>query len=618
MRSPLLRVQNLQVSFPVDPSDTASVGSRSMVTVVDHIGFELQPGEALGLVGESGSGKTMTALALMGLTPATARVQGQIWFDPTADPSIDPSIDLVQLSPAQMTAYRGDHLGMIFQEPSAALNPVYTCGYQLVETIRANESVSRSEAQQRCRDLFREVQLPEHLLTSYPHQLSGGQQQRVSIAMAIACSPNLLIADEPTTALDVTVQAEILTLLRRLQAERGMALIFISHDLGIIAEMVDRVIVMYQGIAVESGPVRDLFHHPQHPYTQSLLACRPTLDRQWQRLPTTEDFMTVHRDPATGQLQIQAKSEGSSVGISMRDRLQSLAVVTRGEQAQRLEHLQSQQPLLQIRNLKTYYPIKQGILQRQIGEVKAVDDVSFAIFPGETLGLVGESGCGKSTLGRTILRLVQATAGEIIYDGDDLCQLRADRLRRLRRQLQLIFQDPFGSLNPRLSIGSTLIEPMALHRIGSNRHDRHQRAQALLSKVGLDPKSLDRFPHEFSGGQRQRICIARALAVEPRLVICDEAVSALDVSVQAQVLNLLKQLQSDMGLTYLFISHDLSVVKFMSDRIMVMHQGRIEEIAAAEQIYTSPQSEYTRKLIAAIPQGDPERSPDVGEDRHGI
>ncbi len=580
--SVVLGVEQLTVTLPQ--------GSEA-VAVVDQVSFQLPAGGTLGIVGESGSGKTMTALALMGLQPGSASVSGHAWLTPATLPSVD----LIHLSAGQQRRYRGREMALVFQEPSAALNPVYSCGYQLQETIRAHESISRSEAWQRCHQLFAEVQLSPQLLSRYPHQLSGGQQQRVAIALAIACNPSLLIADEPTTALDVTVQAEILRLLRRLQEQRSMALIFITHDLGVVAEIADQVLVMYQGKPVEQGPVQRLFQSPQHPYTQGLLACRPVLDRRLRRLPTVEEFVKA---VATSSQQNLPSPLGGIQPIQAKLRLEEL---TRSEVEERLQHLREQPPLLQVRHLSTVFPIRQGPLQHPVGEIRAVDNVSFDLYPGETLGLVGESGSGKSTLGRTLLRLVQAQSGEIIYDGDDLLGLRPERLRRLRRELQLIFQDPFSSLDPRMTVGETVMEPMILHGLGKNRQERRQRAEELFQKVGLDPNWLQRLPHEFSGGQRQRICIARALAAQPRLIICDEPVSSLDVSVQAQVLNLLKQLQTDLQLSYLFISHDLSVVKFMSDRMMVMRQGRIEEMAAADQIYSSPQTDYTRQLIAAIP-----------------
>ncbi len=583
VEQPLLAVEHLQIAF----------GSQM---VVEDLSFQLRAGETLGIVGESGSGKTLTARALLGLVPAPAQIRGQAWLQSRSGSRLN----LLGLRPDQMRQVRGRRIGMVFQEPASALTPVFSCGEQLRETLRANLKLSRSQLEARCRQLFAEVQLDPTLLERYPHQLSGGQLQRVGIALAMAGDPEILIADEPTTALDVTIQAEILALMRQLQAQRQMALVFISHDLGVISAVADRGIVLYRGRVMESGPIQTLFQHPVSPYTQSLVACRPRLGGHaggdgsplLRRLPTTEDLMQVVTQP-DGSWTVQPKWMGSI------DSVLRLQAVTPAEVSERLHLLQQRDPLLKVVQLKTYFPIRRD--WQQPGVVKAVDGVTFEIYPGETLGLVGESGCGKSTLGRTLLRLIRASSGQIIYDGDDLLALPTHRLRRLRRELQLVFQDPFAALDPRLSIGDSIIEPMRVHQMGRDPQQRQQRAQQLLIQVGLDPEVLDRQPHEFSGGQRQRICIARALASEPRLIICDEAVSSLDVSVQAQVLNLLKQLQQDLGLTYLFISHDLAVVAFMSDRIMVMNRGQIEEIGPAQQIYQDPQREYTQRLIAAIP-----------------
>ncbi len=584
VEQPLLAVEHLQIAF----------GSQ---VVVEDLSFQLRAGETLGIVGESGSGKTLTARALLGLVPAQAQIRGQAWLQQKS--GSQSRLNLLGLRPDQMRQIRGRRIGMVFQEPASALTPVFSCGDQLRETLRANLKLTRSQLEARCRQLFAEVQLDPALLERYPHQLSGGQLQRVGIALAMAGDPEILIADEPTTALDVTIQAEILALMRQLQAQRQVALIFISHDLGVISAVADRGMVLYRGRVMESGPIKVLFQNPVSPYTQSLVACRPRLGDQvngngshlLRRLPTTEDLMQVVTQP-DGSWTVQPKSLGSV------DQLLRLQAITPAEVSEQLQKLQQRDPLLKVVQLKTYFPIRRGWQQ---GVVKAVDGVTFDIYPGETLGLVGESGCGKSTLGRTLLRLIRASGGQIIYDGDDLLALPTQRLRRLRRQLQLVFQDPFAALDPRLSVGDSIMEPMRVHHIGRDPQQRQQRAQQLLIQVGLDPEVLDRQPHEFSGGQRQRICIARALASEPRLIICDEAVSSLDVSVQAQVLNLLKQLQRDLGLTYLFISHDLAVVAFMSDRIMVMNRGQIEEIGPTQQIYQDPQRQYTRRLIAAIP-----------------
>ncbi|ABD00040.1 peptide/nickel transport system ATP-binding protein [Thermostichus sp. MS-CIW-19] len=577
--SALLTVQGLRVFLP---SRTAGSQAECLGSpVVDGLSFQLGAGQVLGLVGESGSGKTITALTLMDLLPSSARVEGTILFQGPQG-----TVDWLRLDPRQRRRYRGSQIAMIFQEPSTALNPLYTCGQQLRETLRAHTSLPPAELRAQAIRLFEEVQLSPQMLERYPHQLSGGQIQRAAIACAIASNPKLLIADEPTTALDVTVQAEILRLLRDLQQQRQMAILFITHDLNLVAELADQVVVMCRGQAVEQGSVKQIFWDPQHPYTRGLLACRPPLERRLRRLPTVQDF--------------QEK------GGSLEERWQQLEIPA-AEEEERLRQICSQPPLLQVRELRTHYAVRRGPLGRQVGEIRAVDGISFDLYPGETLGVVGESGCGKTTLGRTLLRLIRASSGQVIYDGEDWLRLPPRRLRRLRREIQLIFQDPAASLDPRMSVGASVMEPMVLHGMGRNAAERRARAQRLFERVGLDPEALDRLPHQFSGGQRQRICIARALASEPRLLVCDEAVSSLDVSVQAQVLNLLKDLQEELGLTYLFISHDLSVVKFMSDRILVMNRGRIEEIGPAAQIYRNPQQDYTRRLIAAIPKGDPKK-----------
>ncbi|MFS8889631.1 ABC transporter ATP-binding protein [Synechococcus sp. R55.2] len=580
--SALLTVQGLRVFLP---SRTVGVSRRepSGSPVVDGLSFQIGIGQTLGLVGESGSGKTMTALTLIDLLPSSARVEGKILFK-----GPDGTVDWLQLDPRQRRRYRGSQIAMIFQEPSTALNPLYTCGQQLQETLRANTSLSPAEIRAQAIRLFEEVQLSPQMLERYPHQLSGGQIQRAAIACAIASNPQLLIADEPTTALDVTVQAEILRLLWELQQHRQMAILFITHDLNLVAELADQVVVMRRGQAVEQGSVEQIFRDPQHPYTRGLLACRPVLERRLRRLPTVQDFLEK--------------------GGSLEEQWQQVEIPA-AEEEERLRRLYSQPPLLQVRDLRTHYAVRRGPFGRQVGEIRAVDGITFDLYPGETLGLVGESGCGKTTLGRTLLRLVRASSGQVIYDGEELLRLPPQRLRRLRREIQLIFQDPAASLDPRMSVGASVIEPMALHGIGRNAAERRARAQRLFERVGLDPEALDRLPHQFSGGQRQRICIARALASEPRLIVCDEAVSSLDVSVQAQVLNLLKDLQEELGLAYLFISHDLSVVKFMSDRMMVMNRGRIEEIGPASQIYRQPQQDYTRRLIAAFAPAVPNHFP---------
>ncbi|MEP0885532.1 ABC transporter ATP-binding protein [Trichocoleus sp. ST-U3] len=585
MGNPILEVRNLYVDFP---------SSGEIVRAVEDVSFNLALGETIGIVGESGSGKSVTSLAVIGLLPTAAKVTGEILFRNPRLASANP-INLLTLSAQQRRTYRGGLISMVFQEPLTSLNPVYTCGEQVVEAILLHEQVSQKEAYRKAIALFDEVKLPNprEMMKRYPHQLSGGQQQRVMIAMALSGNPAILIADEPTTALDVTIQATILQLLRELRDRRGMSILFITHDMGVVAEIADRVVVMYRGQAVETAKVYDLFANPQHPYTQGLLNCRPRPNQRLKRLPTVADFMKVTTN-ASGELEIVSQIHSQEEKDLLLAEVSSTAVVERSQ------HLQQQQPLLSVRHLTKEFPMRSGLFGKKTG-FKAIDDVSFEVYPGETLGLVGESGCGKSTLSRCLLRLIKPTSGEIIFDGDSVLELDAKPLRHLRRYMQIIFQNPYGSLNARQTIGDALMEPMQIHKLGGSPQQRRQRAIDLLERVGLGESAMNRMPHEFSGGQRQRICIARTLACEPRFIICDESVSALDVSVQAQVLNLLKDLQQDFGLTYIFISHDLSVVKFVSDRIMVMNHGRIEEIGSAESIYNSPRQEYTRQLIKAIP-----------------
>jgi peptide/nickel transport system ATP-binding protein len=585
MSNPILDVRSLSIEFPT---------KGNVIRAVKDVSFSLALGETLGIVGESGSGKSVTSLAVIGLLPSTAKVTGEIIFSNPRTPNANP-VNLVTLSADKRRTYRGGLISMVFQEPLSSLNPVYTCGEQIVEAILLHQEVDRKEAYRRAIALFDEVKLPDPrgMMNRYPHQLSGGQQQRVMIAMALSGNPAILIADEPTTALDVTIQATILQLLRELRDARGMSILFITHDMGVIAEIADRVVVMYRGKAVETAKVYDLFANPQHPYTQGLLSCRPRPDQRLKRLPTVADFMKVTTN-AVGELEILPQTHSEAE----RDAL--LAEVSSSETKERYQRLQQQQPLLSVRHLTKEFPVRKGWFGKK-SAFKAVDDISFDVYPGETLGLVGESGCGKSTLSRCLLRLIEPSSGEIIFDGDSILELDAGRLRRLRRYMQIVFQNPYGSLNTRQTIGAAIMEPMQIHGLGGSSQERRQRAIDLLERVGLDASAMNRMPHEFSGGQRQRICIARTLACEPRFIICDESVSALDVSVQAQVLNLLKDLQKDFGLTYIFISHDLSVVKFVSDRIMVMNQGRIEEIGPADSIYNNPQRDYTRKLIQAIP-----------------
>lgn len=573
----ILEIQDLEISFR---------GQQGSFAAVKRISFDLHKGETLGIVGESGSGKSVTALSLMQLLP---QPQSQVSAARMAFQS--PSAgwtDLKALSQDAMRRFRGKEMSMVFQEPMTSLNPVIKCGEQVMEALLLHMPITRKEARVRTLELFTKVSLPqpERILDTFPHQISGGQKQRVMLAMAMACNPAILIADEPTTALDVTVQKTILQLIQRLQAESGMSTLFITHDLGVVAELCDRVLVMYQGEIVEQGPVADIFRDPQHPYTKGLLACRPRLDRRLHTLPTIADFLRA--------------SVGGSASVA--DMIAS-ATVSEADYRARQTALAQQPPLLRVTGLKTYFPVRKGVLGLVRDQVKAVDDVSFDVYPGETLGLVGESGCGKTTLGRSILRLQEPSGGQVIFDGKDITGMEATALRRIRKEMQIVFQDPYSSLNPRLTIGAAIQEPMTVHQLHGNETTRRDKVVSLLERVGLQADHYQRYPHEFSGGQRQRICIARALAVEPRFIICDESVSALDVSVQAQVLNLLLELRRDFGFTYIFISHDLSVVKFMSDRMIVMNKGRIEEMGYSEDIYAAPQQAYTRSLIAAIPDG---------------
>lgn len=544
---------------------------------VNKISFSIQKGKTLGIVGESGSGKSVTALSIMRLISSPGTIDsGAIHFRNRKGKVAN----LLSLSEKEIRQYRGNEISMVFQEPMTSLNPVYTCGFQVMESLRLHTSLTKKESRERAIELFKKVELPrpEKMLKAYPHQISGGQKQRVMIAMAISCNPSLLIADEPTTALDVTVQKNILALLRQLQEGEKMSSIFISHDLGVIAEIADHVLVMYKGDVVESGSVLDIFENPQHPYTQGLLACRPPLDKKLHRLPTIGDFM---------------EEAGQDVDISTQNPAPA------GSKASS----NATSPLLKVEGLTTWFPLKKSFLSRNQKYVKAVDELYFEVYAGEALGLVGESGCGKTTLGRSILRLEEPTAGEVFFDNKSLTKMSPAQLRTIRKEMQIIFQDPYSSLNPRMPIGKAIMEPMKVHGLHGDAAGRKAKTLELLEKVGLSETHFDRYPHEFSGGQRQRICIARALAVEPRFIICDESVSALDVSIQAQVLNLLKELQEEFGFTYIFISHDLSVVRFLCDRVMVMKEGKIVEMGQADTIYTNPASPYTQKLLHAIPKG---------------
>lgn len=556
----LITTKNLNISF----------GKKGVfVPVIHDISFDIYENEILGIVGESGSGKSVTSLSLMGLLPKKqTKLTGEINYGER---------NLLETDEKNFQKLRGNEIAMIFQEPMSALNPSLKCGFQVSEILRHHLKMNASEAKNETLSLFKKVHLPRpnDIFNSYPHQISGGQMQRVMIAMAIACRPKLLIADEPTTALDVTVQKEIISLLKSLQQETKMAMLFISHDLSLVSEIADRVVVMYKGDIVENATTEEIFKNPQAEYTKALLASRPSLNVRLAKLPTIASIADKSFEPRE---------------------------IKPVERAKKHKHIYTQKPILEISNLEKYYFSNVGIFAKA-EIVKAVDDVSFSVFEGETLGLVGESGCGKSTLGKTILQLEKATSGSIKYRGKELSRLSASEIRSLRREIQIIFQDPYSSLNPRLMIGQALTEPMQVHNLGKTSKERKEKVLLLLQKVGLDESYFYRYPHELSGGQRQRVGIARTIAMEPKLVICDESVSALDISVQAQVLNLLSELKNDFGFTYIFISHDLAVVKFMSDQLLVMNKGKIEELGDADEIYANPQTEYTKKLIEAIPKG---------------
>ncbi|MCG8206546.1 ABC transporter ATP-binding protein [Tenacibaculum finnmarkense] len=552
----MLQVKNLEISF------------KNAASVIQEVSFNVQQTQILGIVGESGSGKSITSLAILGLLPKYATITGEILFKEQ---------NVLNYKNSDFQKIRGSEIAMIFQEPMSSLNPTLTCGFQVAEVLELHTNLSKKEIKQAVILLFEKVKLPRPnaIFNAYPHQISGGQKQRVIIAMAIACKPQLLIADEPTTALDVTVQKEIIALLKELQQEYKMGIIFISHDLGLVSEIADTVIVMRKGKVVEQGITKELFLHPKENYTKALIKSKPTLKKRFKILPTVIDF-----------IKNTVKTE----------------VYTDEERKVFHQKIYAKTPLLEIKNLHKEYVSKVGWFS-QTTVVKAVNDVSFKIYQGETVGLVGESGCGKTTLGSSILQLEKATSGQIIYKGEDITRLSKKALKKLRKDIQIIFQDPFSSLNPRITVGNAIVEPMKVHNILNSFKERKEYVLNLLEKVGLEKVHFYRYPHEFSGGQRQRIGIARTIALQPKLIICDESVSALDVSVQAQVLNLLNELKAEFNFTYLFISHDLSVVKYMSDQLVVMNKGQIEEIADADEIYNNPKTSYTKTLIAAIPKG---------------
>ena len=584
MKQKLLEIRDLRINFASDEGE---------VQAVKGISFDLFRGETLGIVGESGSGKSVTSLSIMRLipTPPGKIESGSITYY-TPD---NQAIKILELPEKDLQKIRGNDIAMIFQEPMTSLNPVMRCGHQVDEALMLHKKWSRAEAKKETLALFEKVRLPdpERMYNAYPHELSGGQKQRVMIAMAMSCKPDILIADEPTTALDVTVQKAILELMNDLKTDIDASVMFITHDLGVIAEVADRVLVMYKGEIVEQGTVSEIFKNPQHPYTKGLLACRPPLDFRMKKLPVVADFMEVVK--TKNGTQIIEKQH------SIHDVIDKYKITNEETQA-RLDKIFLQKPLLKVENLKTYFPVKTSWFGKTTEYVKAVDDVSFDVFRGETLGLVGESGCGKTTLSRTLLQLTKTTSGNIFYENTDLTTLSNSQMRPLRKDISIIFQDPYSSLNPRMTIGNAIMEPMQVHNIYENNKIRKERVVNLLETVGMEAKHFDRYPHEFSGGQRQRIVIARTLSLDPKFVICDECVSALDVSVQAQVLNLLMELREKFDLTYIFISHDLSVVKLMSDRMMVMNKGKIEEIGIADDIYNNPQKDYTKRLIEAIPK----------------
>ncbi|MBL4604969.1 MAG: ABC transporter ATP-binding protein [Flavobacteriaceae bacterium] len=554
----MLEIKNLTVKFPQEGEEKS---------VVKNVSFSLKENQILGIVGESGSGKSVTSLAIMGLLSEKARVEGEITYN---------GLSLLTLSHKEFRKIRGAKIGMIFQEPMSSLNPTLTCGYQVAELIKLHTVLKKKEVYQEVIALFKKVKLPrpEAIFKAYPHEISGGQKQRVMIAMAIACKPDLLIADEPTTALDVTVQKEIILLLKELQKETQMSILFISHDLSLISEIADDVLVMYRGELVEKGSAYEVFKKPKEDYTRALINSKPSLEERLKILPTVNDFINKEIDTT---------------------------LYTTAQRKEYQKKLYAKEPLLQVIDLEKHFISKSFFVKSET--VKAVDKVTFNVYEGETLGLVGESGCGKTTLGRSILGLEEVTSGQIRYKGKDITKLSASELKTLRKEIQIIFQDPFSSLNPRITAGESILEPVKVHGLFSTKKERKSYVLELLTKVGLEESHYNRYPHEFSGGQRQRIGIARAIALQPKLIICDESVSALDVSVQAQVLNLLNQLKIEFNFSYIFISHDLSVVKYMSDQLVVMNKGKIEEIDDADQVYKKPKSLYTKNLIHSIPKG---------------
>ena len=582
--APLLKIDNLQIEFH---------SHRNTVKAVDAVSFNLFRAETVAIVGESGSGKSVSALSILRLinTPPGNISNGTIHYNSR---QFGP-VNLLQLPEKQMQQIRGNEISMIFQEPMTSLNPVYTCGFQVREVLELHKGLSKKEASEQVISLFEQVNLPrpDKIAKAYPHEISGGQKQRVMIAMAMACNPAILIADEPTTALDVTVQSRVLELIDNLRVQHKTSVLFITHDLGVVAEIADRVIVMYKGRIVEQGPVLEIFQNPQHPYTKGLLACRPVLSFDKKKLPTVSDFMQVNEEGIITEKFIAVNNQNRIV-----DNTSPNGSIVYGNEPDN-----EYKPLLKVEDLQVHFPIRKSLFSRKQEYIKAVDGVNLEIYPGETVALVGESGCGKTTLGRTILKMIKPTAGKIIFNDTNIASLSGRELRRERRNLQMIFQDPYASLNPMQTIGDAIMEPMRVHNVYNTEAQRRAKVLELLHTVSLSSEHYHRYPHEFSGGQRQRISIARALALQPQCIICDESVSALDVSVQAQVLNLLNKLKQEFNIAYLFITHDLAVARFIADRILVMSQGKIVEAGTAAQIYDNPQEAYTQKLIQAIPKG---------------
>ena len=565
--APVLAIQDLCVSFR---------GRSGVHQALKGISFAIHPGEIVAVVGESGSGKSVTSLAIMGLLAASARTErGSIFFRDRAGKEHD----LSKLSDEQRRTLRGREMAMIFQEPMTSLNPVLRVGDQLTEALRDHQLCDKAQAHARARELLRQVRIADvdRVMKSYPHSLSGGMRQRVMIAQALACDPQLLIADEPTTALDVTVQARILHILRDLQQQKQMAVLFITHDMGVVAEVADRVVVMYRGNVVEQGTVAEVFTAPQHDYTKALLAAVPKLG-DMRELPWPQRFPLLGAETTAASSQHTARYE--------------------------------EKPLLDVRGLKVYFPVRSGIFSALTHQVHAVEQIDFTLWPGETLAIVGESGCGKSTTGRALMRLLHSDAESIHFQGNEITHLKEAQFQPLRREIQMVFQDPYASLNPRLTVGFTIAEPLLLHGVVKSLEEATPQVEALLKSVGLLPEHAQRYPHEFSGGQRQRIAIARAMALKPKVIIADEAVSALDVSIQAQVVNLMMDLQQQTGVAWIFISHDMAVVERIANRVAVMYLGQIVEIGPRQSVFNHPQHPYTQRLLASVPVADPLNRPE--------